>query len=434
MMKNIIANVMMWGARVGVVKQGVSAIEFQYDKKWIASKIQTSPVMMPLSSDVYQFPELNKINAFQGLPGLLADALPDQFGNKIIAAHLAKRGLTFSDLTAVEKLLYMGDRSMGALEFEPILENQKNELIDNVLSIKDLMEQSRVLIQGDVTSVLNNALSEILRVGGSAGGARPKAVVLWDRKSNEMRSGFANQKADEEAWLVKFDGTGTIERPDMAAKPYNRIEFTYSEIARLAGIEMAETRLFLDGEYAHFMTKRFDRSFKNKNHVHSLGGLLHIDFNQPGLVSYEKFLMTCRQLNLGQVEVEQAYKRMLLNLLGVNQDDHVKNISFLLKQGGQWELAPAYDISFVKGAGWTKNHQMSFGGNVDGDTVSVDDVIRIGSMFDIKNPWHAVQEVSDALAQWRSLAEENGVPKEYVSAIEGCHRAYKRPALTNKRK
>lgn len=420
----VLAHVMMWGARVGVVKQSVGKIEFQFDQKWIDARKEVSPVLMPLSNEVYSFPELNRIEAFQGLPGLLSDALPDQFGNKIIATYLAKQGRLLSDLTPVEKLLYMGNRSMGALEFEPAINQPRHKNVDGILEVRSLMEQSRALLQGDATDVVQNTLNDLLRVGGSAGGARPKAVVLWDKENNRMRSGFARQLKTEESWLIKFDGTGTFENPDKEPKPFNRIEFTYSEMARLAGIEMTETKLFLDGDFAHFMTKRFDRNYKTKHHVHSLGGMLHVDFNQPGLVGYEQFFATCRKLKLSQVELEQAYRRMVFNVISVNQDDHVKNISFMLKEAGAWELSPAYDISFVKGVGWTKNHQMSIAGELDGDKISKKMLIDIGKLFDVRKPLEILSEVANVMGQWPEMAKENGVPSSYIEQIQKMHRMH----------
>lgn len=413
----ILANVMLWGKRLGVVRNATGKVEFQYDPQWVGSGVGVSPILMPLSNNIYSFPELNRVDVFQGLPGFLSDALPDQFGNKIINQHLASQGRLLTDLTAVEKLLYMGNRSMGALEFEPAINQSKHKDVNQILEVRSLMEQSRLLLSGDSLYVLQNTLNELLRVGGSAGGARPKAVVLWNKKNNKMKSGFATANKEDESWLIKFDGTGTLENPDKSPKPYNKIEFTYSELAKMAGIEMTETKLFLDGDFAHFMTKRFDRDGARKNHIHSLGGLLHMDFNQPGLVGYEQFFETCRRLKLAQVEIDQAYRRMLFNIVGVNQDDHVKNISFMRREGGDWGLSPAYDISFVKGHGWTKNHQMSVFGELDGDKITRKSLVDLGNIYDVRKPEKIVDEVVDVFSHWPSLAIQNEVPKKYVDAV-----------------
>jgi serine/threonine-protein kinase HipA len=419
-----VAQVKVWGESVGAVSDTNGQIAFEYDPNWLKENQELSPIHLPNKKDVFVFGHLMRNETFQGLPGLLADALPDQFGNKIIAQHFKKSGRLFTDLSPVEKLLYMGSRSMGALEFEPATKAERTKEVDEILEVKTLMEQSRRLIQGDLDHVLTETYAELLRVGGSAGGARPKAVIVWDKEKKILRSGFVKPKRNEEHWLIKFDGTGTLENPDSSPKPYNKIEYVYGKIAKLAGINMTEIDLYQSGDYAHFMTKRFDRDGVHKHHMHSLGGMIHEDFNQPQSVSYEQYLATCQRLGLSREELKEAFRRCVFNVVAVNQDDHIKNLSFLSKQGGGWELAPAYDISYVKGVGWTRYHQMTLNGKYDGALVEEKDFEEVARKFEIEGAKDVFDEVSTAVAAWPSLAKQEGIPKDYIETIQKEHRLH----------
>ena len=414
-----IASVTLWGRLLGVVKATHRSVSFSFDDSWVNSGVEVSPLKMPLiRGEVYQFNELLRKHTFQGLPGLLADALPDQFGCAVAAAFLAKRGKVFEELSPVHKLRYMGCRSMGALEFEPALETVKDN--PDFLEVRALVEQSRRLISGTIDGDgalnLTETFSELIRVGGSAGGARPKAVVLWDDQAKTIRSGFAKPHKNEKAWLIKFDGTGTMENPDATPKPYNRIEYVYSLMARAAGIEMAPTFLHEDGPYAHFMTQRFDREGGQKHHVHSLGGLMHVDFNEPQSIDYLDLLSVCRRMGSSHDRLEQMFRRIAFNIIAVNQDDHVKNFAFMMKDGQPWDLAPAYDLSFVKGIGWTRNHQ-----------------IRLMGHFNIDRAEALIDEVTEAVSQWPTTARQNQVPERYIDTIALEHRLFLgRPKKTPK--
>lgn len=416
-----VAVVSLWGKPLGAVSDA-HGLSFQYDPSWVKSSVEVSPLRMPLRGDaVHRFPHLAKIEAFQGLPGLLADALPDQFGNKLAAAYYASKNKSIASLSPVERLLYMGKRAMGALEFEPAVLGPQSLKNAEIIEVKKLVEQSRRLIEGHMNAAIPDTLAELIRVGGSAGGARPKAVVLWDKDTHVMRSGFAAPRKGEEAWLIKFDGTGSLEHPDAKPQPFNRIEYVYSLLARQAGIQMSDTAIFEDGDFAHFMTKRFDRDGKQKHHIHSLAGMLHVDFNDPQAIDYLDYLDTCRKLGMGQPSLAEAYRRVVFNIIGVNQDDHVKNFAFRLKEGGQWELAPAYDLSFVKGQGWTKEHQIRLLGSTSSEDFTYEKLILLGKQFDLPAR-EIVQEVADAFQQWPALAKLNNVPERYIQTIQGQHR------------
>ncbi len=415
----VLAQVWLWNKFVGAVtEEDDGRITFEYDESFRRRGLEISPRKLPLSlRGPVSFPELNRVDAFAGLPGVLADALPDRFGNAIIKAYFENLGQPDNAMSPVQKLLYMGKRSMGALEFRPATRGRANAHEQQSLEIADLVEQARKLIEGE-TAV---AVAEIMQVGSSAGGARPKAVILWNRKKDEVRSGFAAPKSGDEHWIIKFDGVGELDAPNPASQPYNRIEYVYSLIAKDAGIEMGETHLLTERGYGHFMVKRFDRDGGKKLHMHSLGGLDHADYNAPGTYSYEQFLRVMLEFALGYPALEQAFTRICFNIMAVNQDDHVKNISFLMDESGRWGLAPAYDLTYARGAGYTRQHQMTLGGKRDGFTGN--DLTGLGKKFSIKHDGKLIiDRVRTALAKWDVLAGEWGVPAKNITQIKSRFR------------
>lgn len=407
------ANVHLWGHLVGRVMEFTNGrIGFTYDQKYRVAGCALSPKHLPLEAGIFEFPELRKSESFHGLPGALADSLPDAFGNKIIQNYFETRGERDKALSPVQRLLYIGKRAMGALEYTPSLQRKTKE-DERALEVQSLVESARKLIEGDT----NEAVHEIMRVGGSAGGARAKALILWDREQKRVRSGFATPKEGEESWLIKFDGVGSANVLDMHAKPYNRIEYTYALLAKQLGITMSEVSFLEDNGLFHFMTKRFDRAGAEKLHMHSLGGMTHVDFNLPQAYSYEAWFRLMLEMNLGHQALEQGFKRMVFNLVGRNQDDHVKNISFLLdSMTAEWRLAPAYDLTFAAGSGYTARHQMTLGGRSHEFTREM--VIEVGEKFSIKHPESVIDEVVGAFAGWGALAVEYDVPRNQITEVE----------------
>jgi len=414
-----LAQVRLWDKLVGAVaEEDDGRVTFEYDEAFRRSGLEISPRKLPLRvRGPVSFPELNRVEAFAGLPGVLADALPDRFGNAVIKAYFEKAGQPAHAMSPVQKLLYMGRRAMGALEFQPAIRGGANARESQSLEIASLVEQARKLIEGkpDV------AVAEIMRVGSSAGGARPKAVILWNRGKKEVRSGFAAPKPGDEHWIVKFDGVGELDAPNPKSQPYNRIEHVYSLMAKDAGIEMEESVLLTERRYAHFMVRRFDRKGGKKLHLHSLGGLEHADYNAPGTYSYEQFLRIVLEMKLGYPALEEAFRRVCFNIMAVNQDDHVKNIAFLMDEAGRWRLAPAYDLTYARGAGYTRQHQMSLGGKRDGFTRK--DLLDLGKSFGIKNDGKPILErIGAALKKWDALAGKWGVPKGNSAHIKAAFR------------
>lgn len=381
--------------------------------------------MLPLStSGPITFPALRSQPAFQGLPGVLADSLPDSFGNAVIRSYYAGRGEPEKGLSPVQRLLYVGDRAMGALEFRPAERIPARRGERESLELAQLVREARNIVEGRPET----AVPDIYRVGASAGGLRPKAIVLFDQATGRLRSGHAKPRPGEEHWLLKFDGVppvglglpaGEREQP----QPYMRVENAYAELARSAGIAMTETRLLEEGAYAHFMIRRFDRSPGGRLHQHTFGGLIHADYNDPGVVSYEEYLRTVLTLTEDYSQLDQAFRRMVFNVVAVNQDDHVKNLSFLMDRSGRWSVSPAYDLTYAAGHGWTREHQMTIRGKRSAFTRA--DLLDVGEAFGVRRPSKIVDRTLEAVAGWGDAAGRSGVPKAVMerigSALAGRH-------------
>lgn len=427
-----VAEVRLWGRTIGAVSLGDDdeVTAFEYDAAFARSGIEVSPLMMPLSNRVYTFPALTR-QTFYGLPGLLADSLPDKFGNTLIDAWLATQGRQPGSFNALERLCYTGVRGMGALEFSPTLGPRQPQV--NHIEIDQLVALASDVLshRGDLTVSFNDAskeqaLNDILRVGTSAGGARAKAVINWNRTTNEVRSGQLAANEGFEQWLLKFDGvSGNRDKELEDPQGYGAIEFAYYKMAIACGIDMSECHLFEEGGRRHFMSRRFDRLANGeKLHMQSLGALAHYDFNLAGAHSYEQALLVMRQLQLPMSAIEEQFRRMVFNIVARNQDDHVKNIAFLMDKAGQWSLSPAYDMtySFNVVGSWTASHQMSMNGKRDGFTS--DDFKACAKSASMKRgrAEAIVNEVQQVVAQWRYFAADAGVPDEWVEKVRAVLR------------
>ncbi len=414
----VTARVWIWKQFVGAVAEADDGqITFEYAPQFARAGLEISPLMLPLSKQgPLVFPELQRLEAFAGLPGVLADALPDRFGSAVIKQYFTNQGRPDDAMRPVQKLLYIGNRAMGALEFRPPLRVERAAERES-LEIAALVEQARAVVEGrpDI------AIPAIMRIGASAGGARPKALILWNRTTNEIRSGFAKPRRGEEQWMIKFDGVGELDAPDPTPKPFNRVEYAYSCLARDAGIQMPETALLEERRCAHLMVKRFDRVGNRRLHLHSLGGLHHVDYNIPGQFSYEQFLRTILVLKLGYPALEEGFRRAVFNIVAVNQDDHVKNISFLMDPHGVWRLAPAYDVTYARGAGFTRTHQMTLNNKSDGFTR--DDLLSLGLSMRIKrNGVDIVDRIVRVMGKWDAYARAANVPADEIARIQSQFR------------
>jgi serine/threonine-protein kinase HipA len=428
----VIAEVRLWGRTIGAVSMddGRDHATFQYTPEFAASGIEVSPLSMPLGSQVYEFPELSP-RTFHGLPGLLADSLPDRFGNALIDAWLATQGRESGSFSAIERLCYTGTRGMGALEYAPVLgprPRQSTTLsVDALVKLaSEVLTHQQSLAQHFSGDARSKALSEILKVGTSAGGARAKAVIAWSRRTNELRSGQMPAGPGFTYWLLKFDGvTGNKDKELEDPKGYGAIEYAYALMAKAAGITMSECRLLEEHGRRHFMTRRFDRLRDGtKLHMQSLGSLGHFDFNNAGAYAYEQAFLIIRQLALPVTAMEEQFRRMLFNVVARNQDDHVKNIAFLMNKAGEWSLAPAFDVtySYNPSGSWTGTHQMTINGKRDDFARA--DLRAAGRSAGLKQGRADVllKEVTAAVTRWPDFAGKAGVPRDVVDRIQKAHR------------
>ena len=418
-----VAEVRLWGRLIGAVALGEDETfaTFQYNPEFVGSGIELSPLKMPLARRPYRFPELS-LQSFYGLPGLLSDSLPDKFGNAIIDAWLNAQGRPLQSLNAIERLAYVGPRGMGGLEYVP----SSRPLSEDVdLDIGELVRLAGLILKeraGFETSLEEEGIADILRVGTSAGGARAKAVIAWNEETGEVRSGQLNSGDGFEHWLLKFDGVShNRDRELDDPQGFGLIEYAYFKMARAAGIVMSRSRLMVENGRHHFMTKRFDRlDGGEKLHMQSLAALAHFDFNAPGAYSYEQSFEVIRRLGLPQESMEQQFRRMAFNIIARNQDDHVKNIAFLMDKRGQWSLAPAFDLtySFNPQGAWTSTHQMTMNGKREGFTMG--DFIDTGKRAFLKQGQARalVEEVREAVRRWPEIAEEVGVIEQHRRQVE----------------
>jgi serine/threonine-protein kinase HipA len=417
-----VVEVRMWAQSVGAVAplQGKPGFyEFQYAPAFEISGLELSPLRMKLKAKHrFSFPELAPAT-FHGLPGLLADALPDTFGNALIDEYLTRHGTRTEEITTLQRLVYIGRRAMGALEFEPALAETRSPAVTVPLDMAHLVEDARRALRGE----LGKIAQEILDVGSSAGGARAKAVIGWNPRTNEVVSGQFDLPDGYEHWLLKFDLGRDAVLTNTAG--FGRIEYAHYLMALEAGIAMSESRLLEEGGRAHFMTKRFDRRGNDKVHVQSLCGLMHLDFNTPYVHGYEQYLRAVLELKLDAPALEQAWLRCVFNVAAVNCDDHTKNLAFMLDQTGNWDIAPAYDTCFSHNpaAGkWTRQHQMLVGGKAWDITDA--DLIALANTFDIRKPKELLDRVAGAVARWPEFARRAGVPRVETDRITAYHPAW----------
>ena len=420
------ATAKLWGTPIGYVSMdhGERFARFEYDPDFAAAGIEVAPLQMPVvPRRIYQFRELDP-RAFHGLPGMLADSLPDKYGNRLIDVWLARTGRTPEQFHAVDRLCYTGTRGMGALEFEPSL--GMTALADRRLEVAELVElasmafaakdklQARLDGEGG-----EEALLDILSVGTSAGGARAKAVIAFDPRTQEVRSGQTVLPAGFEPWLIKFDGVAFSGDWGIAdPKGYGLLEYAYSRIAAACGIAMTECRLLQENGRSHFMTRRFDRDADGgKRFVQTFAALAHFDYYETGHYSYEQLFLTMKQLRVPPAAMEQQFRRVVFNLVGCNQDDHVKNFAFVMDRRGNWDISPAYDLCHAEGSAFTSRHQLSINGKT-GDFTRAD-LAHLADYAGLPRRRDALvlDEVLAAFAGWPELATDLGVPAPLVQHV-----------------
>lgn len=434
------ATVKLWGTTIGYASMdhGERFARFEYDPAFVATGIELAPLMMPARArHIYQFNDLHP-RSFHGLPGLLADSLPDKYGNRLIDIWLAQTGRKAEDFNAVDRLCYTGKRGMGALEFEPATNKDNNPdkklEVEQLVSLASLAFTSKATL--DTTLATNNAeqaLLDILGVGSSAGGARAKAVIAFNPETLQVRSGQLDLPPDFEHWLIKFDGvklSGDWGVADPAG--YGLLEYSYYLMAKACGINMMESRLFSENGRNHFMTRRFDRQLRadvksgksrtEKLFMQTLGALAHFDYWESGAHSCEQLFMTMRQLGIAQPSIEEQFRRTVFNLVGCNQDDHVKNIAFTMNRQGKWDISPAYDLCHAEGSEFTRFHQMSINGKTTDFTQH--DIKQLASYAGLPRGRDKliVEQTVEVFAGWKKVADELKIPERLQKHVLGTLR------------
>jgi serine/threonine-protein kinase HipA len=418
-----VVEVYLWGTRMGAVALDPTYgyYVFKYAPEFVATRIEPSPLNMPLNGEqVYMFNDL-PTDTYKRLPAMLSDALPDDFGNALVNRYMADHGIDAGNITALDRLAYMSNRAMGALQFKPA-RGPKTKIATSI-ELSQLVNQARLAVNGtfDDDDHANAALRNIIEVGTSAGGARAKAVIAWNRHTQEIRAGQLEAAEGFEYWLLKFDGMG-LDNELGASKDYGRIEYAYYLMAKEAGINMMESRLLSENGRAHFMTKRFDREPDGvRHHVQTLCAMSHLDYKKRGANSYAQYFQAIDALGLPYEQKEEAFRRMVFNVMSRNCDDHTKNFSFRLREGHAWELSPAYDITFAhnpKGE-WTNQHLMSVNGKFNNITQA--DLMQVADRFGIGNAKSVITQVRQAITAWQDFSVVAGVQTKECDAIGKQH-------------
>jgi serine/threonine-protein kinase HipA len=425
-----VAIVKIWGQQVGAVAwDGQTGLaSFEYDTTFKNLNWELSPLKMPINSGrgVFSFPELKQgkndlYDTFKGLPGLLADVLPDRYGNELINLWLAQQGRPLNSMNPVEMLCFIGTRGMGAMEFEPANFNVNKSSfsieMDSLVDIAKKMLSQKVSFQTNLKKYDEQAIMQIITIGTSAGGARPKAVIAYNEKSGEVRSGQTIAPKGFEHWLLKLDGVSDVQLG--ASDGYGRVEMAYYDMAISCGIDMMPSMLFEENGRAHFMTKRFDREQGDiKHHMQTLCAINHFDYNSVTSFSYEQLFQTMRELSLSYADAEQMFRRMVFNVISRNCDDHTKNFAFRLKKEGKWELAPAYDLchAYRPNHQWVSQHALSINGKRK--DINKSDLLVIGNSIHCKRAAEIVDEIESIVMNWDRFASEVGVSKELIEAID----------------
>lgn len=424
------AKINIWGEMAGAVAWDDASgyAFFEYDKKFLNKGWDLAPLQMPVNSNrtLYSFPALRRKpgsvpDTFKGLPGLLADALPDKYGNDLINIWLAKQGRPQNSMNPVEMLCFIGSRGMGALEFEPatIPQHQRTFSVemDGLVELAQRMLSNRENFVTHLNRDEEKSMMEILRIGTSAGGARPKAVIAFNEKNGEVKSGQTKVPKGFEHWLIKLDGVSDIQLG--ATTGYGRVEMAYYHMALACGIDMMPSKLLEEHGRAHFMTKRFDREEDNtKHHIQTFCAMKHFDFAQVNNYSYEQLFQTMRELKLPYPAAEQMFRRMVFNVCARNCDDHTKNFAFRLKKEGAWELAPAYDVchAYRPNHLWVSRHALSINGKRD--NITKDDLLAVGASIRNKQAKNTIDEISDTVGRWKQFANEVGVSARLRDEID----------------
>lgn len=415
----------IWNKRVGAIAwdEDTELASFEFEPSFLTNTWDLAPLKMPVTDArkrIFSFPELRGTTTFKGLPGLLADVLPDKYGNSLINAWLSRNGRPADSMNPVEQLCFIGKRGMGALEFEPVVPKTNNGAtkieLDNLIHIAQEILSGRQDFNTNLSGDEAKALSDILKIGSSAGGARAKAVIAFNPDTKEIRSGQADAPKGFTHWLLKFDGV--TDQQLGTSSGYGRVEMAYHLMAKEAEIDMTECRLLEENGRAHFMTRRFDREYgKDKLHIQSFCAIAHYDFNEVTSFSYEQLFETMRSMLLPYTDAEQLYRRMVFNVMARNCDDHTKNFSFSMDKTGQWKLAPAFDIchAYRPGSTWVSQHSLSIHGKRQ--HITRDDLLEVAKNMNIKKADAIINQVKNVVGRWNDFAAQTNVKNDVRDAV-----------------
>jgi len=401
----------IFGKKIGTILLKDGIIYFEYDKEFKASGLEISPLKLPLSlSGVYTN---NDDRYFEGLAGVFHDTLPDKFGTKVIERYFESKNIPPHELTIIQKLMFVGDKSIGAITYKPVIHKANESKIDELIELQNFYENAKKIISGDAIEVVDEMLS-FMDSAASAGGARAKAIIGYNRKTKEIISGVKRKlKEDFEHYLIKFD----MAKDNGSSSDYTKLEYLYMNMAREVGIDVPKIELLPHGNLAHYLIKRFDRVDGKSLHLHSVAGLTHTNFNLPMHYSYDELLRLTRYLTGSQQAVNEQFKRMIFNIVGRNQDDHAKNFAFIMNKDGVWGLSPAYDITYSNGTGYTKNHQLSLNGKINDFTFK--DIVDFAKKHSIKEniAKEYLEEIVEVFSKFKNKAKELSVKKETIDRI-----------------
>jgi len=414
-----VLEVSAWGRRVGAValNPATGFYAFEYDERWLRDGVELAPLHMPRRLGIYEFPDLSR-STFYGLPAMLADALPDRFGSALVTAWMSDQGIRASQVTPLDRLAYAGSRAMGALTFAPPAGPETS--VPSLVQVARLVTAARSVLRGTLhEDFVHEALADLITVGSTAGGARAKAVIAFNPETYEMLSGQFSAPEGFEQWLIKLDGVGDPAAPGTDpladSQPDGRVEYAYYLMARAAGINISESRLLLEGPRAHFLTRRFDRAAGNERvHSQTLCALAHLDYNMSRTHSYSSYFLTARELGLDVAR--EIFRRALFNVASVNRDDHTKNASFMLSEHGNWQLAPAYDVTHSYwDAEWPQEHQMSVNAKFAG--ITLDDFRAMGDRHEVPAIAATITQVNEAIDHWPDFASDAGVDATTTATV-----------------
>ena len=381
------------------IKLGTLAIKnnkiyFEYDKEFLKIGIELSPYKLPLKVGLFRCDD----TPFEGLWGLFADSLPDGWGRLLMDRHLLRLGVNPHALTPLDRLSYVGKHAMGALSYEPEIEVETSP--DKIV-LDTLAKHSAEILEGSSDVMVD----ELLLLGGSSAGARPKVLVQLSDDKKQIVHGRQMLKEGFSNYIVKFASSN--DNPEIGA-----IEYAYARMAKEAGLEVPQTALLQGKKRSYFAIKRFDRIGDSRVHMHSVAGLTHSDFRFPSL-DYDDLLRLTLHLTKDVQEVEKMYRLACFNLFSHNRDDHAKNFSFLMNDQGRWRLSPLYDATFSYGPGG--EHSTMYLG--EGKMPTKTHLVELGKKHIIKGYEEIIQEVQYAINRWRSFAKEAGISTQTQTRI-----------------